>query len=47
MFHASKGRKGTGLGMFITEKVIKRHGGRIELTWVPGRGTTVAIRLPR
>jgi PAS domain S-box-containing protein len=47
MFYSSKGRKGTGLGMFITEKVIKKHGGRIEVTSEPEQGTAFYIQLPR
>ncbi|AKJ65337.1 hybrid sensor histidine kinase/response regulator [Kiritimatiella glycovorans] len=39
-------QKGTGLGMFITKKVIDRHGGRIEFESEEGRGTTVTVLLP-
>ena len=39
--------KGTGLGLSMTHGAIKAHGGTLELTSVPGQGTTVKIRLPR
>ncbi len=38
---------GTGLGLFITKKVIEDHHGSIELQSKTGQGTTVTIRLPR
>jgi signal transduction histidine kinase len=46
-FFSSKGRKGTGLGLFITRKVIQRHGGALDLTSAPQKGTCFEIRLPR
>ena len=38
--------RGTGLGLFITRKIIEDHHGRIEISSRPGEGTTVEIRLP-
>jgi signal transduction histidine kinase len=46
-FFSSKGRKGTGLGLFITRKVIHRHGGSLDLHSAPQKGTCFEIRLPR
>jgi len=40
----SKG--GTGVGLYIAERVISRHGGRIELESIPGEGTTFTVYLP-
>ncbi len=37
---------GTGLGLAITKKIIEGHGGTLEVESAPGRGTTVAVRLP-
>lgn len=38
--------KGTGLGMSISYKVIKSHGGEISVESEPGRGTQIHILLP-
>ena len=37
--------KGIGLGLSICRKIIKRHGGSIEVKSYPGRGTTFYIRI--
>jgi signal transduction histidine kinase len=47
MFHSSKGHKGTGLGMFITDKVVRKHGGTINVMSELNEGTTFVIQLPR
>lgn len=38
--------KGSGLGMAITLKIVKEHGGLIKIDSAPGAGTTVAVYLP-
>ncbi len=38
-------QKGTGLGLSVVYGIVERHGGRLEIESVPGRGTTVRIRL--
>ena len=38
--------RGSGLGMAISLKIIKEHGGLLKIDSAPGRGTTVAVLLP-
>jgi signal transduction histidine kinase len=37
---------GTGLGLAISERIVREHGGRIEVRSTPGSGATFAVRLP-
>ena len=39
-------RHGTGLGLAISRQLIEAHLGSIEISSIPGRGTTVHIYLP-
>jgi len=45
-FTTKEGGQGTGLGLYLAYRVIERHGGTIDLSSQPGRGTTVEITLP-
>ncbi|HJL15741.1 MAG TPA: ATP-binding protein [Sandaracinaceae bacterium LLY-WYZ-13_1] len=38
---------GTGLGLAIVERVVKNHGGRVEIASSPSEGTHVRIVLPQ
>lgn len=38
---------GTGLGLFVTRKLILEHGGTIDFHSEPGRGTTFRLNLPK
>ncbi|MCX6893386.1 MAG: ATP-binding protein [Verrucomicrobiota bacterium] len=44
-FYTTK-KKGSGLGLMIVQRIIRAHGGRIELESRVGRGTTFRIWLP-
>ncbi len=46
-FTSKKGRKGTGLGLFIAATIIKDHGGKIDIYSRLGEGTTVRVQLPK
>ncbi len=46
LFFSSKGIKGTGLGLFISNKIVDKHGGDITVDSEPGRGTRFEVRLP-
>ena len=39
-------KKGTGLGLWVTQDIVRGHGGRIEVSSVVNRGTTFRIFLP-
>ena len=39
LFFSTKGKKGTGLGLFIAERIVKQHGGRVDVLSTPGKGT--------
>jgi two-component system sensor histidine kinase HydH len=44
-FHTTK-PGGTGLGLALTRKIVRAHGGEIAVQSEPGRGTRFTIRLP-
>jgi signal transduction histidine kinase len=46
-FFTTKGEgTGTGLGLWISQGIIERHGGAIQIRSGEGKGTTVEIQLP-
>ena len=46
LFFSSKGT-GTGLGLFISDRIATAHGGSVELESEPGVGTRFVVKLPR
>jgi signal transduction histidine kinase len=38
-FYSTKGGHGTGLGLLVVDKIVKEHGGKVEVLTAPGKGT--------
>ncbi len=47
LFFSSKGKKGTGFGLFIAERVVYQHNGKIEVKSTLGHGTRFRIKIPK
>ncbi len=45
-FVSSKGSSGTGLGLACSYKIVREHGGRIDVQSEVGKGTTFTVFLP-
>ncbi|MFT5121616.1 MAG: two-component system, sporulation sensor kinase E [Candidatus Omnitrophota bacterium] len=45
-YHTTKA-EGTGLGLMIVQRIVRDHGGQVEIDTVPGKGTTVTLFFPR
>lgn len=39
-------KKGTGLGLMIVHRIVREHGGQIDLESTPGKGTVFRVWLP-
>jgi signal transduction histidine kinase len=46
LFASSKGSKGTGLGLPVSDKIVREHGGRIDVESKFGLGTSFTIEIP-
>jgi signal transduction histidine kinase len=47
-FYTTKpGVTGIGLGLFVSEGIVRGHRGRIDVESTPGQGSRFVIRLPR
>jgi len=47
VFESSKGSRGTGIGLPVSLKIIREHGGRIRIDSEPGSGTRFVLSWPR
>jgi len=46
-FFSSKGEHGTGLGLFISNRILSQHGGGISLESEPQTGSRFSIKVPK
>ncbi len=46
LFFSSKGKKGTGIGLFISNQTIEKHNGKILVDSELGKGTSFTITIP-
>jgi PAS domain S-box-containing protein len=47
LFFSSKGSEGTGLGLFVANKIATSHGGTIQIESTVGEGTRFCVSIPR
>jgi len=47
LFYSSKGREGTGLGLFISNNIIVQHEGSVQVDSTPGEGSRFTVRMPK
>jgi signal transduction histidine kinase len=45
-FFTTKGSKGTGLGLLITQKIVQEQRGDLSVDSEPGKGSVFTIRIP-
>lgn len=45
-FVSSKGSRGTGLGLAVSQKILTEHGGKILVESLPERGTRFRLQMP-
>jgi signal transduction histidine kinase len=46
LFESTKGNRGTGLGLPVSQKIIHEHGGEITVASIVDQGTIFTIQLP-
>ena len=45
-FQSTKGERGTGLGLAVSRKILREHGGDILVQSVVGKGSRFVLLLP-
>jgi signal transduction histidine kinase len=46
VFASTKGSRGTGLGLPVSQKIVREHGGKIVVSSLVGHGSTFVVELP-
>ena len=47
VFESTKGARGTGLGLAVSQKILREHGGEITVESRPGEGSRFTLAWPR
>ena len=47
LFFSSKGKGGTGIGLYVSRQIVMQHGGRIDVASTRGEGSVFTVFLPR
>ena len=45
-FSTKGGAGGAGIGLALSDRIVREHAGTIEVASTPGEGTTFTVRLP-
>ena len=45
-YKGSSKQRGSGIGLAVTDEIVRMHGGTLNLTSTYGEGTTVTVTLP-
>ena len=46
LFHSEKGSRGTGLGLPVSQKILREHGGDVVVESSPGKGSRFILQWP-
>ena len=46
LFHSEKGSRGTGLGLPVSQKILREHGGDVFVESSPGKGSRFTLQWP-
>ncbi len=46
LFESTKGNRGTGLGLSVSQKILQEHGGEIKVASQKGGGSTFTLEIP-